>query len=79
MMSVVEPTVKQSEQGAESSRICWLEMKRCPYQLDHQVELMHLQAEADALLIKLQAQKAIAQKALPEKDLDKALEQSQNG
>ncbi|EDX87502.1 hypothetical protein S7335_5212 [Synechococcus sp. PCC 7335] len=26
-----------------------------PYHPDHQVELLHLQAEADALMIKLQA------------------------
>jgi hypothetical protein len=36
-------------------KVCWVEMKPCPYQRDHQVELLHLQAEADALLIKLQA------------------------
>lgn len=28
--------------------------RRCPYHLSHQVELLHLQAEADALLIKVQ-------------------------
>jgi hypothetical protein len=36
-------------------KLCWIEVKRYPYQPDHQVELLHLQAEADALLIKLQA------------------------
>jgi hypothetical protein len=40
---------------AEDDKICWLEVNRYPYQPDHQVELLHLQAEADALLIKLQA------------------------
>ncbi|NJM96746.1 MAG: hypothetical protein HC800_05720 [Phormidesmis sp. RL_2_1] len=36
-------------------KVCWIEVKQYPYQPDHQVELLHLQAEADALLIKLQA------------------------
>lgn len=30
-------------------------IKACPYQPDHQVELLHLQAEADALMVKIQA------------------------
>lgn len=38
----------------EEDKVCWIEVKRYPYQPDHQVELLHLQAEADALLIKLQ-------------------------
>ncbi len=38
-----------------AEKVCWIELKRYPYQPDHQVELLHLQAEADALLIKLQA------------------------
>jgi len=45
-------------QTAASDKICWLEVKRYPYQPDHQVELMHLQAEADALLIELQANRS---------------------
>lgn len=40
---------------ADSAKVCWLEVKRYPYQPDHQVELLNLQAEADALIIKLQA------------------------
>ena len=43
---------------AEDDKVCWVEMKQYPYQLDHQVELLHLQAEADALLMKLQAHSA---------------------
>ena len=35
--------------------VCWIEVKQSAYQPNHQVELLHLQAEADALLIKLQA------------------------
>jgi len=41
--------------AADDAKVCWIEVKRYPYQPDHQVELLHLQAEADALLIKLQA------------------------
>ncbi|MGB7086667.1 MAG: hypothetical protein WBD47_14010 [Phormidesmis sp.] len=47
-----------------SDKVCWIEVKRYPYQPDHQVELLHLQAEADALLIELQA---IGQQQLSEK------------
>ncbi|MBD0269897.1 MAG: hypothetical protein ICV77_16595 [Cyanobacteria bacterium Co-bin8] len=39
---------------AADEKICWVEIKHYPYQLDHQVELLHLQAEADALLLQLQ-------------------------
>ncbi|MGD1899523.1 MAG: hypothetical protein ACFB16_21575 [Phormidesmis sp.] len=51
--------VSSSSQAAVSAgnddKVCWIEVKRYPYQPDHQVELLHLQAEADALLIKLQS------------------------
>jgi hypothetical protein len=40
---------------AVDDQICWIEVKQYPYQPDHQVELLHLQAEADALLLQLQA------------------------
>ncbi len=39
----------------DEDKVCWIETNHYPYQPDHQVELLHLQAEADALLIKLQA------------------------
>ncbi|MGB3299213.1 MAG: hypothetical protein WBA76_13160, partial [Phormidesmis sp.] len=41
--------------SAINEKVCWIEVKQYPYQPDHQVELLHLQAQADALLIKLQA------------------------
>ncbi|PSN11849.1 hypothetical protein C7271_24135 [filamentous cyanobacterium CCP5] len=44
-----------SEPAALSDRVCWVELKQYQYQPDHQVELLHLQAEADALLLQLQA------------------------
>jgi len=39
---------------AASDQICWIEVSQSPYGPDHQVELLHLQAEADALLLQLQ-------------------------
>jgi hypothetical protein len=38
---------------AANDKICWIEVKHYPYQPDLQVELLHLQAEADALLLHL--------------------------
>ena len=40
---------------ASSSKVCWIGEKPSPYQPDHQVELLHLQAEVDVLMVKLQA------------------------
>lgn len=37
-----------------AAQVCWIEMKQYSYQPGHQVELLHLQAEADALLLQLQ-------------------------
>lgn len=50
--------------AANEAKVCWIGEKPSPYQPDHQVELLHLQAEADALLIKLQAseQQKLSQK-----------------
>ncbi|MEM8545459.1 MAG: hypothetical protein AAGF66_15885 [Cyanobacteria bacterium P01_H01_bin.119] len=49
----------QSSDAAQPSsvddKICWIEVDHYPYKADHQVELLHLQAEADALLVELQA------------------------
>ncbi|PZO60287.1 MAG: hypothetical protein DCF15_02370 [Phormidesmis priestleyi] len=55
----------RKEPTGKGAKVCWIELKNYPYQPDHQVELLHLQAEADALLIKLQAteQKHLAQQA----------------
>jgi hypothetical protein len=41
--------------AAANDKICWIEVKQMPYLPDQQVELLHLQAEADALLLQLQA------------------------
>ncbi len=40
---------------AADDKICWIEMRQAPYPPDQQVELLHLQAEAEALLLQLQA------------------------
>ena len=51
------PSAQQEEGGplVEDIGVCWIEVKHSSYQPNHQVELLHLQAEADALLMKLQA------------------------
>lgn len=53
--SVASTPTKENRTESDEAKVCWIEVKRYPYQPDHQVELLHLQAEADALLIKLQA------------------------
>lgn len=40
---------------ALDNKICWIEVHQAPYPPDQQVELLHLQAEAEALLVQLQA------------------------
>lgn len=40
---------------AADEKICWIEVRQSPYAPDQQVELLHLQAEAEALLLQLQA------------------------
>jgi len=52
-----EHTSTESLSAEQDTKVCWIEVKQYPYQPDHQVELLHLQAEADALLIKLQSRK----------------------
>lgn len=50
-----ESSARVSGSATGDASVCWIEVKHYPYQPDHQVELLHLQAEADALIIKLQA------------------------
>jgi hypothetical protein len=40
---------------AADDKICWIEVRQSAYPPDQQVELLHLQAEAEALLLQLQA------------------------
>ncbi|MEL6488670.1 MAG: hypothetical protein AAFV85_00185 [Cyanobacteria bacterium J06634_6] len=47
-------TSTENRSSVDDTKICWVELKQYPYQPDHQVELLHLQAEADALLLQLQ-------------------------
>ncbi len=51
----IKNSARASGSAADNASVCWIEVKHYPYQPDHQVELLHLQAEADALIIKLQA------------------------
>ena len=53
--SSVEGSAERLDRSEAEAKVCWIEIKRYPYKPDHQVELLHLQAEADALLIMLQA------------------------
>jgi hypothetical protein len=39
---------------ADDDKVCWIEVRQSTYSPDQQVELLHLQAEADALLLHLQ-------------------------
>lgn len=50
MNKLVNQTMHQTAQRKQVAT-----PKPCPYQPDHQVELLHLQAEADALMVKLRA------------------------
>ncbi|MEM9903677.1 MAG: hypothetical protein AAF921_01440 [Cyanobacteria bacterium P01_D01_bin.44] len=57
---------RETTPASNAAQICWIEVKQYPYQPDHQVELLHLQAQADALLLQLQAvqQKRLAAQQL---------------
>lgn len=46
---------RDADRPADANSICWIGVRQYPYQPDHQVELLHLQAEADALLLHLKA------------------------
>ena len=45
---------RQTQPASDDKKIYWAELKSYPYQPDIQVEILHLQAEADALLLHLQ-------------------------
>ncbi|NEQ48875.1 MAG: hypothetical protein F6K11_01915 [Leptolyngbya sp. SIO3F4] len=46
---------RETQPASDNKRIFLAELKRYPYQPDVQVEILHLQAEADALLLQLKA------------------------
>lgn len=48
-------SVSRETSPAADDKICLIEVRQTPYLPDQQVELLHLQAEADALLLQLQA------------------------
>jgi hypothetical protein len=49
----IAPTSRETAPAADE-KICWIEVRESPYPPDQQVELLHLQAEAEALLLQLQ-------------------------
>ncbi|MEB3312837.1 MAG: hypothetical protein VKL98_01705 [Cyanobacteriota bacterium] len=51
--AVLSPSVDRSP--ASQGAIAWIELERSPYPLNQQVELLNLQAEAEALLLQLQS------------------------
>ncbi|MEA5448939.1 hypothetical protein VB780_10195 [Leptolyngbya sp. CCNP1308] len=53
-MTAVVSTARETAPAVED-KICWLEVRQAPYPPNQQVELLHLQAEAEALLLQLQA------------------------
>lgn len=57
---------RAGSEPSNNKRVCWMGAKQYPYQPDHQAELLHLQAEADALIVKLQAagQKQMAERTM---------------
>lgn len=55
-------TQEDAAPAQDDTKLCWLEVDGHPYHPDHQVELLHLRAEVDALLLQLQT---LSQKATP--------------
>lgn len=51
--AVLSPAADRSR--ASQGSIAWIEVQRSPYPLSQQVELLNLQAEAEALLLQLQS------------------------
>jgi len=51
----VSTAIENETAPAADDKICWIEVHQIPYAPDQQVELLHLQAEAEALLLQLQA------------------------
>ena len=48
-------STRETQPASGDKTIYMAELKRYPYQPDIQVEILHLQAEADALLLQLKA------------------------
>jgi hypothetical protein len=55
--SNVEARTASASTSSSSSSVAVLESVKLPYQVDHQVELLHLRAEVEALLQQLQSLK----------------------
>ncbi|MDV3351510.1 hypothetical protein D0962_10555 [Leptolyngbyaceae cyanobacterium CCMR0082] len=48
-------STRETQPASDDKKIYLAELKSYPYQPDIQVEILHLQAEADALLLQLKA------------------------
>lgn len=48
-------STRETQPASDDKKIYLTELKSYPYQPDIQVEILHLQAEADALLLQLKA------------------------
>lgn len=68
--AAVAPAARETAPAADD-KICWVEVRQAPYHPSQQVELLHLQAEAEALLLQLQAKHQRRQR-----NLDGAVEPS---
>lgn len=53
-LAAVTPAARETA-PAPDDKICWIEVRQAPYRPNQQVELLHLRAEAEALLLQLQA------------------------
>ncbi|MBD2234196.1 hypothetical protein [Phormidium tenue] len=62
-LAAVVPMARETA-PATADKICWLEVRQAPYHPNQQVELLHLQAEAEALLLQLQAKHQRRQRTL---------------
>ncbi|NEP62665.1 MAG: hypothetical protein F6K31_38050 [Symploca sp. SIO2G7] len=51
----VSTSTRETRPASDDRKIYMAELKRYPYQPDLQVEILHLQAEADALFLQLKA------------------------
>ena len=69
----LDATVKQAGRPSDSSASKPLQLgssMKCPYNVDQQVKLLHLQAEVDTLLLQLQTLKQQRLTAPVSEDLD---------
>ncbi|WP_413160262.1 hypothetical protein ACL6C3_17565 [Capilliphycus salinus ALCB114379] len=76
----LDATVKQASRSSNSSASSSLQLGliKCPYNVDQQVKLLHLQAEVDTLLLQLQTLKQQRLTAPVGEDLNARSRQNQH-